>query len=226
MSGTGPRITIARKSGVAAMLARVFGTNRLGAYVGIPAEASVRRSNSLLKMAGAAKIEAKTRRQQLLEKASKAKDEKARSRLRKAAQDDINNAELLFIFSKGSPVRKQPPRPVLEPSVQDSENKPRIERELAASAKAAIRGDKPEAVKKMRRASVAGQNAARGWFTNPKNHWAPLADSTIRGRVRKMSDVQVTRALEMELEEDKSAFTPGVDTGAMRAAIQGLVDEK
>ena len=202
---TGPRITLARKSGAVALAKRVAGLTRLAAYVGIPA------------------ADARTRRTQLLEIAGRTKGKK-RARLEKAADEDVNNAELLFIFSKGrkakpgysaaadlylhskgSPLQLQPPRPVLEPAIAAEDNAKKIGAELAASAKASLAGDKPGAVKGMKRAALAGQNAARGWFTDSRNNWAPNAPSTIR---RKGSD------------------RPGIDTGAMRAAIVGLVKEE
>jgi len=186
MPKTGPNIVVARKQGAAALLKRVMGAGKMAAYVGIPAASTRDRSDQLLSVAGTAKG-------------------KRRERLQKAAAQDVNNAELLFLFSKGSPIRKQPPRPVLEPAVAAEGNRQIIARELAASAKASVAGDRADAVKKMKRAALAGQNAARKWFTDPRNSWAPNAPSTI---ARKGSD------------------RPGIDTGAMRAAIQGLVAEE
>lgn len=181
-----PKITIARKSGAAAVLQRIAGVNRWAAYVGIPAASSQDRSAQLLEMAG-------------VRRGKRAK------RLRKAAQSDINNAELLFIFSKGSPVRRQPPRAVLEPAVQSDGARQAISRELAAKMKAQLIGDQNEAVKFAKRAALAGQNAARSWFTDPRNSWAPNAPSTIRA---------------------KGSDRPGIDTGAMRADITGIIDEE
>ena len=200
---TGPKITLARKSGAAAVIKRVFGAQKLAAYVGIPAAAAGARSGQLLDMAG----KAKGRRKE---------------RLQKAADTDINNAELLFIFTKGrkakpgysaaadlhlhekgSPLQLQEPRPVLEPAVDANQEK--IAKEIAASVKAAVAGDHELAVKNMKRAALRGQNAARSWFTDSRNNWAPNAPSTIKR---------------------KGSARPGIDTGAMRAAIQGIVDEE
>jgi hypothetical protein len=182
----GLNITLARKTGAAAALARIAGLGKLAAYVGIPSASTRSRSQQLLEMAG------------------EAKSKKKQARLKKAAESDVTNAELLFIFSKGSPLRKQPARPVLEPAIEFPANKKIISRELAASCKASIAGDHALAVRNMKRAALAGQNAARGWFVNPANNWAPNAPSTIK---RKGSD------------------RPGIDTGAMRAAIVGIVEE-
>lgn len=186
-SGTGPQITLARKSGAAALAKRISGLTKLVAYVGVPASTTKDRATQLLGMA------------------SNVKGGKRKKKLVKAAQEDITNAETLFLLSKGSPMRGQPPRPVLEPSIVADGNRQAIASELIQSAKASMQGDKVQALSRMKRAALAGQNAARKWFTDPRNHWAPNAPSTI---ARKGSD------------------RPGIDTGATRAAIIGLVSEE
>ena len=207
MSASGPKITLARKSGALALAKRVAGLTKLAAYVGIPASDARTRSTQLLAMAGKLKS-----------------GRKKRKRLEAAVEDDVTNAELLFIFSKGryakpgqsaaadlylhakgSPMQNQKPRPVLEPAVEADGNRQPIAAELAASVKASLAGDKELAVKKMKRAALQGQNAARSWFTDSRNNWAPNAPGTI---ARKGSD------------------RPGIDTGVMRAAIVGIVKEE
>ena len=146
----------------------------------------------------------KERSAQLLGMAGKAGNPERRRKLTKAAQSDITNAETLYLLSKGSPGRKQPPRPVIEPAVAAPDNAKAIAFELAESSKARLDGDDDAAMKRLKRAALAGQNAARKWFTDPRNNWAPNAPSTI---ARKGSD------------------RPGIDTGATRAAIIGIVGE-
>jgi hypothetical protein len=182
---TGPQITIARKSGAAALSKRLLGLGRLAAYVGIPSDGTVRTS-------------------QLIAMAGKTNSKKKRAKLIKAAEGDVSNAEILFIQSKGSPARGIPARPVLEPSVMADGNRQAIGHELAGSVKAALAGDKPAAEAKMMRAALAGQNAARGWFTDPRNGWPPNAPGTIAA---------------------KGSDRPLIDTGALRVSIIGLVRE-
>ena len=86
-----PQITIARKLGSQNLMDRVHQVTKLAAYVGIPAD-NASRQDVLLTMAG------------------KVKGKRKKAYLQHAATNDVNNAELLFIFSKGSPIRKQPPR--------------------------------------------------------------------------------------------------------------------
>jgi hypothetical protein len=183
----GPQITLARKSGAAALSKRLLGISKLAAYVGVPAAASKERSAQLLGMA------------------SKTTSERKKAKLATAAAQDVTNAELLFIHTKGSPIKNIPPRPVLEPAVEADGNRQAISAQLAASAKASLAGDKDTARKRMGKTALVGQNAARRWFTDSRNNWAPNAPETIR---RKGSD------------------RPLVDTGAMRAAIQGIVSEE
>ena len=83
-AGSGPKITLARKSGALALAKRVAGLTKLAAYVGIPASDARTRSTQLLAMAGKLKSGSKKRK-----------------RLEAATEDDVTNAELLFIFSKG-----------------------------------------------------------------------------------------------------------------------------
>ena len=184
---TGPKITLARKSGTAALMKRVMGLTKMAAYVGIPA------------------ADNRTRQEQLLDMAGKVTSKYRKAKLQKAAANDVTNAELLFIHTKGSPLKHIPARPVLEPAVSADGNRQIIARELEASVKASLAGDQDNAKKKMMRTALAGQSAARGWFTDSRNNWAPNAPGTIK---RKGSD------------------RPLIDTGAMRAAIIGLVREE
>lgn len=181
-----PSITIARKSGAAALAQRIAGITKLAAYVGVPALSAADRSAQLLTMAGPA-------------------GKKKKARLTKAAQSDVTNAELLFIHTKGSPLKHIPARPVIEPAIEAAGNKEIIARELSGMLKAELDGDHEKAVKGAKRTALAGQNAARKWFTDSRNNWAPNTPGTIK---RKGSD------------------KPLIDTGALRASIVGIVREE
>lgn len=184
---TGPQITIARKTGGAALLKRMAGIGKMAAYVGVPAAGRDARTRQLLAMAGAVK------------------GAKRQARLKKAAKEDVTNAELLFIHTNGSPINHIEPRPVVQPAIKADGNKEAIDNELRASIKASLAGDKELAEKKMLRAALAGQNAARKWFTDSRNGWKPNAPATIKA---------------------KGSNRPLIDTGALRAAIVGVVREE
>jgi hypothetical protein len=206
MAGTGPQIIIARKSGADALNKRVASLGRLAAYVGVPASGKDARTKQLLDMAG------------------KTTNKKKKAKLMKAAKGDINNAELLFIFEHGSPINGQPARPLLNPAIEADGNKQAIENEIRKSIKATLEGNKDEAEKRMLRAALAGQNAARKWFTDSRNGWAQNAPSTIRRK----SGFSVNGPTPLYGMSDAldSRNTPGIDTGAMRAAIVGVVREE
>jgi hypothetical protein len=185
---SGPQLTIARKSGMAALAKRFAGISRLGVYVGIPAASATDRSAILREMA------------------AKTTNKKKRAKLTKAAAvSDVNNAELLFIHTNGSPINNIPKRPVLEPAVQADGNREAIASELAQATKAELDGDHPKAQQRIKRAGVAGQNAARGWFTDSRNGWEPNKPATVKR---------------------KGSARPLIDTGALRAAITYVVKEE
>ena len=174
---TSPTITIARKTGSAALLKRIAGLTKLAAYVGVPAAGGTERSAQLLGMAG------------------KVKSKKKKARLLKAAESDITNAELLFIHTKGSPINHIPARPVLKPACAAEGNRQIIARELNASIKAAAEGDSTKARKQMLKTALAGQNAVRKWFTDSRNSWAPNTPGTIaaKGSDRPLIDTGALR---------------------------------
>lgn len=118
------------------------------------------------------------------------------------SKEPINNASLLYIHTHGSPVRHIPARPVIEPAIEASGNKERIVAELKQAQNAWLAGDKIQAVRHLRLAGVAGMNAAVRWFTDPRNHWAPNAPSTIRR---------------------KGSSKPLIHTGSLRKSITFVV---
>lgn len=193
-------------------------------YVGIPASSTRTRQEKLLKMAG--RISTKTKA-----------GVKKKGILERAAAKAVTNAELLFIFSKGSPLRNQPPRPVLEPAIEAEGNREPIAAELAAGMKATLAGKPGEATRRLQRAGVAGANAARSWFTDSRNGWPQNAVSTIRKKLGKLTGKRRRKALSildsvsgfgnMPLVGQVAALdelnTPGIDTGAMRQAITWVI---
>lgn len=92
--------------------------------------------------------------------------------------EPINNAELLYIHTNGSPVRNIPPRPVIEPAIEDAGEQ--ISADMGKAATMAIDGNVESAKGQLARAGMRGQNVSRAWFTNSKNGWAPNSAETIR----------------------------------------------
>ena len=116
-----------------------------------------------------------------------------------------SQALALYIHTFGSPLYQVPPRPIIEPAIEDKTNHKMIDAELKLAAKAALEGKKTEMKNHLRRAGMIAQNVVRAWFTNPKNNWAPNAPSTI---ARKGSD------------------KPLIDTGDLRKSITYVVEVK
>lgn len=115
---------------------------------------------------------------------------------------DINNAELLFIHSKGSEKMNIPERAVLEPAIKADGPDGPIADQMRQAAKATFEGNLDDARTHLRLAGMAGQRAAVGWFTDPRNNWPANAPSTIK---RKGSD------------------RPMIDFGDLRHAMTSVV---
>lgn len=146
------------------------------------------------------------RKRQLMSIASRSGKHRRARIQNQAVVSGVNNAELLFIQSNGSPVKHIPARPVLEPALEDEANKALYTPELASAAAAILDGNPDLAEKHLNRAALIGQNVAKGWFTNSRNGWVPNAQSTIRA---------------------KGSSRPLIDTSSMRNAIVGFVaDDK
>jgi hypothetical protein len=201
-----PNITVGHISKVPELKARLREIGKRGVYVGIPESSANERSENLLKIADK-KVSQSFRINKKTGKLSKvsAKSRFKIEHFREVAKADVSNAQLLWIFSKGSPLRSQPARPVLEAAVVAEGNKEAIAAELAAATKAGLAGDQTAVTRYLKRAGLAGQNAARSWFTDSRNGWEPNAQYTI---------------------DQKGSARPGIDTGAMRAALTYVVDAK
>ncbi|GED34029.1 hypothetical protein P9G84_22380 [Brevibacillus centrosporus] len=109
-----------------------------------------------------------------------------------------SKAYQMWIQSHGSPLWKSPPRPVLEPAIEH--NKDVIAKQLRKVSEVALDGGDPEP--ELNKAGLLGQNAARGWFTDPANGWPPNSPIT---------------------EERKGSDKPLIDTGDLRKAITYVV---
>lgn len=110
--------------------------------------------------------------------------------------DTVNNASLMYIHTHGSPLKNIPARPVIEPAVAAEKDK--ISTEYAKAVQATINGDNANVLKALHRTGIAGQNAARSWFTDPRNNWPPNSPGTIA---------------------KKGSSRPLIDTGTLRKSI-------
>lgn len=116
--------------------------------------------------------------------------------------DPVTNAELLFIHTNGSPINNIPPRPVIEPAIEN--DKERLNRMFKKVTDLVLKGEYEQADAMLEEIGMRGQNISRNWFTNPDNGWAPNSPLTI--------------AL-------KGSDRPLIDTGELRKSITYVVDK-
>jgi hypothetical protein len=183
-----PTVSLLKTNRSKNLLSRLKTVVEQAVYVGIPSTTADQRSTTLREMAD---------------------DEdnayRKKSLLEKAGVNQVNNAELLFIFSKGSPLNHQPAREVIEPAIKAEGNKEAIAHEIAEATRAKLAGDNAEATIRLKRAGIAGVNASKGWFKDPRNNWAPNAPRTVLA---------------------KGSDQPGIDTSGMINAITYVVDKE
>ncbi|HJX53169.1 MAG TPA: hypothetical protein VJ801_10425 [Polyangia bacterium] len=156
--------------------------------VGIPAEGTGR----LTKQEASQRIEARGGK---VTKASLRKEFKV---AQASPGSGINNASLLFVHSKGSPLRGLPARPVLEPAIE--KNRDLITPHLGAAAQALLDGRPREAEQELKRSGVIAANAAKRYFVD--GNLTPNKPATIKR---------------------KGSSRPLVDTGQMGRSILSVV---
>ena len=137
-------------------------------------------------------------------------------------EEGINNAQLLALHTKGSPLQKIPARPVIEPAIEASGNKEQIAEQLGIAAQLVLDQNVPGAHAQLQKTAMLGQNVARSWFTDPRNNWPPNKIATVRAKMSKMTSKQVFEAV----DSGTPITRPLVDTGALRQAIIGICREK
>ena len=123
-------------------------------------------------------------------------DEKKIKKLKNRKINDLTNAQKLYYNSKGSLARNIPPRPVLEPAIEDKFEV--ISNEIKEGASKGLEGDMQGFYDNYERAGLMAFTASVDWFDNPKNNWKPNAESTIKA---------------------KGSDSPLIDTGEMRKSI-------
>lgn len=140
----------------------------------------------------------------------------------------VNNAQLMFIHTNGSPLKNIPKRPVIEPAIEAAENKKKIADYLAKSLKALLDGNVKQGIQFLHRAGQAGEQAARDWFFDPRNNWPPNKLATVRAKLRRK--YKTKKGLDTAIDAYLSG-TPGVDstlidTADMRKSITHVIRER
>ena len=115
----------------------------------------------------------------------------------------INNAELMYIHTHGSPARNIPPRPVIEPAIANDEGP--ITLQLEQALQSVLEEQPQQALAPLNAAGLEARNACIRWFDDPNNGWPPNKPSTITA---------------------KGSSHPLVDTGQLKRSITYVVTEK
>ena len=113
------------------------------------------------------------------------------------------NAQILYKNTVGSPLERIPPRPLLEPAIEDK--KEIIGNQFRTIVANTLLGKSENFEKDLNRVGVMGQQAVVSWFDNPKNGWQPNSPYTI---------------------QKKGSNQPMIDTGQLRQSIHYAVRNK
>lgn len=125
----------------------------------------------------------------------------------RAMQHDLDSgtpyskAHEMYVHENGSPLWHSPPRPVLEPAIDNS--KEVIAKHMKKAVETVLDGNNPDV--ELEKIGTIGRDAAKDWFTNPSNNWPANSEDTIK---RKGSD------------------KPLVDTGELRKALTFIIKSK
>jgi len=108
-----------------------------------------------------------------------------------------------YIASKGSALWKIPPRPIIEPAIENEANAELISEQLANVAKA-FSESADKGAQEMEKLGLLGQSIIQDWFDNPANGWPENAQSTI---------------------DAKGSDRPLIDTGNLRKSMTYVIRE-
>lgn len=114
-------------------------------------------------------------------------------------------AHQLYLMSHGSPAYRIPPRPIIEPAIE--ENMDKITKKLDKAMKAFLSFNIAEGEELLKKTGMFAQNKVRGWFTDPRNNWPPNSPATIKAKSRGKNI------------KDR----PLIDTGELRKSITYVV---
>lgn len=183
---------------------RINEVNKMKVYVGIPEERSSRGSEKInnaellfIQTNGTFRKEARAEVESQIAKGFSGSYGSTREKVRQ-----------MFLLEHGSPAYRIPPRPVIEPAINDIQDK--ISSYFVKAFQLYVAGDENEAKKMLNRIGIMAQEHCMEWFENPKNNWPPLAASTIKGKRRKFGEGYDP--------------IPLVDTGALRQSITYVIE--
>lgn len=133
--------------------------------------------------------------------------------------EHINNAELGFIHTMGSPIMNIPARPFIEPAIKEEKTLDRITRHMKEAANMAVSLNLAEARNSMDKAGFIAENAVKAYIVD-SSHFVPNAPLTIYGgwARNKVSG-------KMFYTPGKHSTKPLIDTGALRQSVTHVIRE-
>lgn len=138
----------------------------------------------------------------------------------------LNNATLAFIHDRGSPAANIPARPFMEPGIANA--KTGIVNQFKIGAQKTLAGDDGAILASLNKAGLLGQSSIRSVIN--AGIAPPLADSTLRARIRSGKAVKGAKA---ELASRAEGNAPGMDlakplvqTGQLRNSINYVIRHK
>ena len=139
----------------------------------------------------------------------------------------VTNAQLIMLHTKGSPLQNLPPRPIIEPALEQSETKQMITDGLKDILQALLNRDPSSAKKNMKILGQHSVNAVQNWFDDPRNSWTPDTEKTIIAKMKKKYKGKKKRkeATESALAGVQGINVTLVDTNQMRKAITYVIRE-
>lgn len=162
----GVTVDVVQKSKLAEMRKRFNGLSKISVLVGIPQENSSRDNGDKINNAELVYIHTHgIRRRSMISEMDKSINGGAK----------YSAAYSMYVQAHGSPLWASPPRPIIEPAIEDGKDG------IADELKSAIRmyvntGN----INGYHRAGMLGAGMAHEWFENPKNGWPPNSAYTIK----------------------------------------------
>lgn len=111
-----------------------------------------------------------------------------------------SKAHELYVHTNGSPLWRVPPRPVLEPAIEN--RKEQIAELMKDAVNVALEGENIQV--ELEKVGMQGQNICRDWFTDSANNWEPNTEKTVK---------------------KKGSDKPLIDTGELRKSITYVVKD-
>lgn len=124
----------------------------------------------------------------------------------RAMQHDIDSgipysqAHEFYVHENGSPLWNIPPRPILEPAIEN--NKEQIAKSMKNVANDALEGK--DIIPALHDAGLKAESIAKDWFTDPRNSWAANSEETVKR---------------------KGSERPLIDKGNLRTSIKHVIKD-